>query len=75
MSKVQLKKRFALLVQNLSKWQYAFLGHWVLDIGHLFVSPCRGLPDASHSAGGASLGYGDIAGTDVSGSAARSYIY
>jgi hypothetical protein len=31
--------RFALLVENLSKWQDTFLGHWKLGTGHLFFSP------------------------------------
>jgi hypothetical protein len=31
--------RFALLVENLSKWQDYFLGHWILGTGHLFFIP------------------------------------
>jgi hypothetical protein len=38
MSNVQLMKRFALLVENLSKWQDTFLGHWRLGTGYwIFV--------------------------------------
>jgi hypothetical protein len=38
MSNVQLRKRFALLVLNLSDWQDTFPGHWKLGTGHLFFS-------------------------------------
>jgi hypothetical protein len=57
MSNVQLRKRFALLVEHLSKWQDTFLGYWKLGTGYwifVFQPPLRGLPDASRSAGGAS---------------------
>jgi hypothetical protein len=38
MSNIQLRKRFALLVENLSKWQETFLGHWKLGTGYwIFV--------------------------------------
>jgi hypothetical protein len=45
MSNIQLKKRFALLVENLSKWQDTFHGHWKLGAGYwtlVFQPPVGG---------------------------------
>ena len=48
--------RFALPVENFSKWQDTVLGHWKLGTGYwtfVFQPPLRGHPDASRSSGGA----------------------
>jgi hypothetical protein len=54
MANVQVRKRFALLILQISSWQNPLLGHWVLILN----PPFRRLPGVSIHAGGVSLAAG-----------------